>query len=302
MDVNLARLRVFLAVADTLHFGRAARRLRIAQPSVSQQIARLERQTGCLLFVRDSRGVRLTAAGEDLVRRVGPAVRQLDAAVEDFARSHMSGAVLRVGLLSSLASYVVPVAAASSRVRALGVETTLRESSLGVLVQGLLAGDLDVGFCYGTAETGALDGLRATVLDRRPVTVALPRRLAPDEESPWRWSALDDLAWIMPSASRQYREDMAARFERRGVRVHVVAEATTLSGQLALVTAGVGGTFTSPWVPVPPGVCAGTMEDGEQLELLAVHRGEVPRADAAALVSAVREVVDRGRGGPVGLR
>src|SRR5436305_7282183 len=102
MEVNPQRLRVFLAVADTLHFGRAAERLRISQPSVSQQVARLERDLGCQLFDRAPSGVTLTAAGRDLVRLVGTALRGLDSAVETFVQEHGKPRRLRVGLLSSL--------------------------------------------------------------------------------------------------------------------------------------------------------------------------------------------------------
>src|SRR6476469_2075209 len=72
MDLDLRKLRYFLAVADRLHFGRAADELHIAQPVLSRQIRALEQDLGASLFTRDSHGVTLTDAGRQLVTDAGP--------------------------------------------------------------------------------------------------------------------------------------------------------------------------------------------------------------------------------------
>ncbi len=269
MQLDTHRLRIFFAVADALHFGRAAERLRLSQPSVSQQVARLEVELGCRLFDRASSGVTLTAAGRDLIAYLGPALRDLDQRADEFLLRHGLHRPLRVGVLSSLANALVP--AAVSTLDLGGVQVELVEGALALLAERLRHGELDVGFCYSTRAPEVLRGLRAQTLDRRPVTVALPADDPIGRDEVVQWADLAQRPWIMPSASRQYREDMLERFASRGLQVHTVAEATTLTGQLALVAARIGLTFTSPWASIPSGVIARPVAGGgDDLELLAV--------------------------------
>lgn len=272
VEVNVRHIRVFLVVADVLHFGRAAERLRISQPSVSQQVAKLERDLGCILFERTPSGVSLTSAGRDLASSVGVALRELDAAVDRFTDEHRARTQIRVGLLSSLTSAVVvePVTALDLSRTQVG----LTEGSLSVLLERLRAGALDVVLCYSTGEPEVFSGLQTDLLDQRRIVVALPLdaypRGYPDGIS---WDQMAEQPWIMPSASRQYRDDIVQRFTSRGLKVSVVAEATTMAGQLALVAAGIGATFVSPWAQVIEGVVMPPIRgDSDVIELLAVRR------------------------------
>jgi len=288
VELSTQRLRIFLAVADTVHFGRAAERLRISQPSVSQQVARLERDLGCQLFDRAPSGVTLTAAGRDLVTVVGTALRGLDSAVETFVQNHRVHGRLRVGLLSSLAGALVSEAVSGLDLE--GVEVGLAEGSLAMMTEQLRRAELDVVFCYDTGDPGVLAGLQVEVLDRRPVVVALQGGDALAGCAELSWTDLAARPWIVPSASRHYRDDMVQRFESRGLSMRIVAEATTLAGQLALVAAGIGLTFTSPWAGTPSGIAIRPVgAPREELSLLAVRASDEVASTTQGLVVAVRK-------------
>ena len=80
VDLDLRKLRYFVAVADGLHFGQAAERLYVAQPVLSRQIRKLEQELGAALFVRSSRHVELTEAGRQLLDEARPLLAAADAA------------------------------------------------------------------------------------------------------------------------------------------------------------------------------------------------------------------------------
>ena len=99
-DVELRELRIFLTLADELHFGQTAERLGISQPGVSQAVRVLESRLGVKVFERTSRRVRLTPEGEELRRNLVPALAALDQALAQ--TSELSGAVhglLRIGFV-----------------------------------------------------------------------------------------------------------------------------------------------------------------------------------------------------------
>ncbi len=108
-DIELRHFRYFVAVAEELHFSRAAERLRIAQPPLSQQIRKLERHIGHSLFIRNSRAVALTHAGETLLERARPMLKRIEEDLETVrrvGRGEMGS--LTVGFIGSAMLTVLP--------------------------------------------------------------------------------------------------------------------------------------------------------------------------------------------------
>ncbi|MCX4096304.1 LysR family transcriptional regulator [Nocardia sp. alder85J] len=103
MDLDLRKLRYFVAVADRLHFGRAADDLHIAQPVLSRQIRALEHDLGAALLTRDSHGVTLTDAGEQLLADAGPLLASADAARRRVTLAARGGRRLMVGFRAGIA-------------------------------------------------------------------------------------------------------------------------------------------------------------------------------------------------------
>jgi DNA-binding transcriptional LysR family regulator len=128
MEIELRHLRYFLAVAETLHFGRAAQQLGMAQPPLSQQIRSLERILGYALLDRTTRGVRLTKVGQYFVERARATIAKVQDNIE-MARRLGSGreGVLTVGFSGSIMLTALPTAIERYRRQFPEVELRLRE-------------------------------------------------------------------------------------------------------------------------------------------------------------------------------
>jgi DNA-binding transcriptional LysR family regulator len=171
--MELRHLRYFRAVAEELHFGRAAERLHIAQPPLSQQIRQLERELGVTLFTRSTRRVELTAAGDAYLKR---AVSVLDA-VDDAghqARRIAQGIEghLTIGCVGSATYSVLPRLVRALRDELPHVEIGIRGEMLApAQLDALLAGDIDIALLRPPVEHAAI---RVEVLRRDRLIAALP--------------------------------------------------------------------------------------------------------------------------------
>lgn len=171
----LELLPYFVAVAEELHFGAAASRLRMTQPPLSQRIRQLESSLGVALFARSTRRVQLTAAGEVLLGRAKDLLAGADAAAQATIRAGRGqSGKLRIGFTSSSAYRVLPSALARFTREYPDVAVDLRERVSVLLMQDLLANRIDVALARPHSDDVAA-GLESRVIDEERLLLALPR-------------------------------------------------------------------------------------------------------------------------------
>jgi DNA-binding transcriptional LysR family regulator len=173
--MELRQLRYFVTVAEELHFGRAAERLAIVQPAVSQQVARLERELGLRLLDRSSRRVTLTGDGERMVREARAVLAAADRAAEVAAELAAGQAgVLRIGSSPGLRERL-DRGLAALRKTAPGIEIKLGSRLPAEQVEAVRTGELDVAFVRGPVTAA---GVQAIPLWEEPLSVLLPAEYA----------------------------------------------------------------------------------------------------------------------------
>ncbi len=239
-EIELRHLRYFVAVAEELHFGRAALRLHLAQPPLSQQIRKLESLLGYPLFDRTSRSVALTAAGVAFLERAQRTLRNLDRDIDE-ARSIGRGEVgsLHIGFVGSAMLTTLPAIFRAYHAAYPNVRLHLHESFTSKVIEGLQNGTLDAGLLRDGDPT---PGLVATPIYAEPFVAVLPAsdpRAGQKSISP---SALRDEVFIhypRSAGSRAFEKPLSL-CEEHGFRPQIAQEASHWLSILRLIGAGLG--------------------------------------------------------------
>lgn len=237
--VEIRHLRYFIAVAEEMHFGRAAERLHMAQSPLSHQIRQLENRLGVTLLERDHHVVGLTDAGTALLEEARTVLAALERAVERTRRAG-SGEVGRiaVGYVPEMTAEVLPRSLRTHRQRFPDVAIDLCQGMTGEILEALSERRLDVGF---VRTPGTLDDLHYEELVREDLFVARPDSLVP-APGPVELSGLAADTVIVPAfqTARGLREDIEGAFSAAGLTLRSVREATSPTAMLLLVAAGAG--------------------------------------------------------------
>ncbi|TPQ23850.1 LysR family transcriptional regulator [Streptomyces sporangiiformans] len=225
MDVHGRDLRYFVAVAEELHFTRAAERLYVSQPALSKQVRALERQLGAPLFERDRQGVRLTPVGTALLPHARQVIAAWKAALNAAERAKTEqAAVLLVGMSTSPArGGLLP--AIRSRFTETHPEATLRLRQIGWEdpTAGLADGTVDVAFIW--LPVPDLDRYTTVVVAEEPRVVALAEThpLAARESFDFA-ELLDEPFLALPKSAGVLRDYWLALDERAGRPPRIGAE------------------------------------------------------------------------------
>jgi DNA-binding transcriptional LysR family regulator len=297
-DIELRHLRYFVAVAEELHFGRAALRLHLAQPPLSQQIRKLEEILGYPLFLRTSRAVKLTSAGEVFRERAKRTLRNVQEDMEE-ARSVGRGeeGFLRVGFIGS--AMLTPLPAMLGRYRRLypKVNLQLHESYTSAVVQKLLKGELDAGFLR---DSGQVSGLEIEPLFSEPFIAVVPKKhpLAKHKTISAKELRDEPFVFFSPSAGTLAYEKPVSICEEYGFRPQVVQEAPQWLTIMRLIGAGLGVTIAPACVKqiaAPNIVCLSLRRATVESDIELAYRTSEDRPIVEAIATVARESFSRGR-------
>ena len=249
-DVELRHLRSFVVAAEELHVGRAAARLHLTQPSLSRQIAALERDVGVPLFTRIRRRFGLTPAGEIFLSAAREITRRADEAARDAQRAHRGElGTLRLGFVQSATFEALPRLLAAFRVAhpdvTLEVEamTTIRQ------VAALRAGRLDIGLLRPPISEPELT---TRVISRDSLVVALPGGHPLARRKRVALASLADESFVLYTRAfgPSVQDAIIGHCLAAGFSPRIIQEAADVQTIVSLVAAGLGVSLLI--APTPP--------------------------------------------------
>lgn len=239
--MELRHFRYFVAVAEELHFGRAAERLGIAQPPLSQQIKALEQEIGVELLLRTKRRVELTAAGTAFLNEARKTLAQVDAAARAAQRAARGETGrLAVGFVSGAVYGEVPAIFGLMRARYPDVSLVLQDLTTEEQVEAIHAGRLDVGLIRPPAI--GTESLMMQVIWREPVVVVLPEhhRLAGQGRIAMQALADEPFLQVPRHLAPGFYDEFIRICAQAGFFPKIVQEARTTQTIVSLIAVGMG--------------------------------------------------------------
>jgi len=238
--MELRHLRYFIAVAEELHFGRAAERLHMAQPPLSHQIQKLEAELEVQLFHRTKRSVQLTDAGLVFLEEAHLTLTQAERAVVSARRANR-GEIGRlvIGFVSSAMYDVLPDILRVYRERFPGVNLVLREMPTMQQVHALYNGRINTGFIRPPLNDQAL---RVETILREPLLAALPEHHFLSSQSQISLEALAKEPFVLfpRHLGPSFYDQIVSLCLKAGFSPNAVQEAVEMQTIVSLVAAGIG--------------------------------------------------------------
>ncbi|WP_432735086.1 LysR family transcriptional regulator [Maridesulfovibrio sp. FT414] len=242
--MELRQLKYFIAVAEELHFGRAARRVHIAQPPFSQQIKSLEEELGARLLDRNSRKVRLTSEGRYFYQQALTILKQAEEAsitVGRMAKGEYGS--LKVGFTETAMDSLLPESVRSFSHRYPGISMQFSQYGTSNQLEQIRSGGLDVGF--STIFRHAMDGLSSVKLFSKKHVLAVPEdHIFTSQDSVSLKEVAGEHVIMFPrSGQPDLHDEIMKAFRVRGLSPVISQEVSGLSGASALIASGMGVTF-----------------------------------------------------------
>src|ERR1700682_4818980 len=236
--MELHQLRYFCAVAETNSFSRAAEQSHVSQPSLSQQIMKLEDELGARLIDRLGRSVRLTELGKTFLPRARAVLRELEAAKGDVVEQKESvGGSITVGVIPTVAPYLLPLQLSSFSRKYPQAQLTVVEEITPILLERLRAGSIDVAILALPIRGHEFESF--PLLTER-LFAALPKR---HKLSKRRSVELKDLRaepFVLLRDGHCFRDTTIAACGRARLHPQIIFESGQFSSLLAMVGAGMG--------------------------------------------------------------
>ena len=236
--MELHQLRYFCAVARKASFTRAAEEQHVAQPSLSQQILKLESELGARLFDRLGRTVRLTEFGKVFLVRAEEILRQLgEARLEIEAMTGAEKGRINLGAIPTVAPYFLPARLAAFVRDHPGIEISVVEETTPVLLQRLQEAVIDVALL---ALPISRPGLACTELLREPLYVVLPKRHRLAMQTTVDLRQIEGDPFLLMKEGHCFRENTLTACRRARLQFNVAFESGQFETILAMVAAGMG--------------------------------------------------------------
>ena len=238
--LDVRRMRVLREVAIQGSFSAAAEALSFTQSAVSQQIAALERETGTILVQRSARGVRLTEAGEALVRHAEAVLARLaEAEAELEAIAGLRGGRLRMAAFESAGATLMPLAIAEFRAQHPAIELTMTLGEPESTEPQLKSGELDLSLGFGS-RADEQDGIDRHFLLEDPMLLVLPREHPLVGKRNLRLADLADEAWIGGPQDCECNRLIYGACSAAGYDPRIAFETDDYAAVQGFVAAGVG--------------------------------------------------------------